>query len=139
MVDSITPAKRSQVMAKIRSKGSCVENEFRGLLKTAGLRSTSGGDLFGKPDFVFRRARVAIFVDSCFWHGCRWHCRMPASNVEYWSNKIERNKTRDREVTRFYRRAGWTVFRIWEHKLKSNPEECVEGIWQTVIPNARWD
>ena len=121
MPDSLTPKQRSAVMAKIRSKGSRVEKGFRALLLGAGLRPSSGDRLPGKPDFVFQRARVAVFVDSCFWHGCRWHCRMPNSNVEYWNAKINGNKKRDREVTREYRRTAWTVFRIWEHSLKTDP------------------
>jgi DNA mismatch endonuclease (patch repair protein) len=71
----------------------------------------------GKPDFVFRRERLAVFVDGCFWHGCPSHLRMPASNVAYWNAKIARNMARDRRVNGELRRAGWTVVRIWEHAL----------------------
>jgi DNA mismatch endonuclease (patch repair protein) len=72
----------------------------------------------GKPDFIFPKQRLAVFVDGCFWHGCRWHCRMPKSRRNYWKPKIARNKKRDREVTRQLRRCGWKVFRVWEHALK---------------------
>ena len=71
----------------------------------------------GKPDFVFRRERLAVFVDGCFWHGCPSHLRMPASNVAYWNAKLERNMARDRRVNADLRRQGWTVVRIWEHAL----------------------
>ena len=71
----------------------------------------------GKPDFVFRRERLAVFVDGCFWHGCPRHLRMPASNVVYWNAKIARNMARDRRVNAELRRAGWRVVRLWEHAL----------------------
>jgi len=72
----------------------------------------------GTPDFVFRRQRLVVFVDGCFWHGCPKHCRMPASNRKYWNNKILRNKKRDRLVSRTLRQKGWRVVRIWEHEIK---------------------
>jgi len=75
-------------------------------------------DLPGRPDFAFRRERVAIFVDGCFWHGCPECFRMPTSNTEYWQPKIARNRSRDRRVTRELRRRHWHVIRIWEHSLQ---------------------
>ncbi len=73
--------------------------------------------LSGKPDFVFARQRVAVFVDGCFWHGCPKHCRMPKGNRSYWAAKIGNNIARDALVTRRLRRAGWRVLRVWEHEL----------------------
>jgi len=73
--------------------------------------------MFGNPDFVFAQAKIAVFVDGCFWHGCPNHCRMPKTNREYWENKIEKNKRRDRKVTRVLRSEDWNVIRIWEHEL----------------------
>jgi DNA mismatch endonuclease (patch repair protein) len=127
-IDSLSPKQRSELMAKIRSKGSRVEREFRALLRGVNLTPSSGNRLCGKPDFVFLRARVAIFIDFCFWHGCRWHCRMPNSNQEYWNAKISANKKRDREVTRHHRQAGWTVLRIWEHSLRKDPLKCLSKV-----------
>jgi DNA mismatch endonuclease (patch repair protein) len=71
----------------------------------------------GKPDFVFRRERVAVFVDGCFWHGCPRHGRTPSSRLAYWLPKLTRNKARDRAVTRALRAAGWRVVRVWECAL----------------------
>ena len=68
-------------------------------------------------DFVFRRERVAVFVDGCFWHGCPRHGTMPAGNRAFWQAKLARNAERDRAVTRALRKAGWKVLRIWEHDL----------------------
>ena len=73
----------------------------------------------GKPDFVFRREHLAVFVDGCFWHGCRWHCRMPKSRQSYWKPKIKRNKTRDKAIRGMLQQAGWRVHRIWEHSLEA--------------------
>lgn len=75
-------------------------------------------DLLVRPDFVFRREKVAVFVDGCFWHRCPAHCKMPANNREFWEQKLSRNLERDRFVDRELRKAGWRVWRVWEHALK---------------------
>ena len=69
-----------------------------------------------RPDIVFTRARVAVFVDGCFWHGCPEHGTRPRSNERYWTAKIEVNRRRDREQTTRLEQAGWRVVRIWEHE-----------------------
>ncbi|MEU5671757.1 hypothetical protein ABZ749_15575, partial [Micromonospora sp. NPDC047753] len=69
-----------------------------------------------RPDIVFTRPRVAIFVDGCFWHGCQLHCRMPSDPSGYWYQKIERNRERDVKTSEALRAAGWTVIRVWEHE-----------------------
>ena len=74
--------------------------------------------IFGKPDFVFWKCRLAVFVDGCFWHGCPRHCRIPQTNREYWERKFARNMDRDCVVTRRLQEAGWRVIRIWGHSLK---------------------
>ncbi len=70
-----------------------------------------------RPDFVFSKLRLAVFVDGCFWHACPKHCRTPTGNRAYWRAKLTRNQTRDRLVTRTLHKAGWRVLRIWEHGL----------------------
>ena len=82
----------------------------------------------GRPDFVFARERVAIFVDGCVWHGCPKHYAHPKSNIEYWSEKIAGNRRRDRRVGRRLRKAGWRVFRFWEHDVKKAPERCARRL-----------
>jgi DNA mismatch endonuclease (patch repair protein) len=77
-----------------------------------------GQKLPGRPDFVFRSARLAVFVDGCFWHGCPKHASLPKARAEWWATKLGQNKIRDRLVTRTLRRMGWTVIRIWECDLK---------------------
>ena len=73
-------------------------------------------ELRRKADLVFRRHRVAVFVDGCFWHGCPEHGRRQhAVNAQYWSGKIEQNRKRDAETSERLQEFGWTVVRIWEH------------------------
>jgi len=120
MSDVVSKKKRSQVMAAIRSKGNKTTelkliSIFRANEITGWRRNQK---LPGKPDFVFRRKHLAVFVDGCFWHGCKRHCRMPQDNQQYWRLKIARNVMRDNETTRHLQKAGWQILRIWEHSLK---------------------
>jgi G:T-mismatch repair DNA endonuclease (very short patch repair protein) len=86
-----------------------------------------------RPDFVFLKSRMAIFVDGCFWHGCPKHATKPRNNAAFWKKKLAGNKTRDRMVNRALRRAGWKVVRIWEHALPrwkveaSNQKSVISG------------
>ena len=83
----------------------------------------------GRPDFMFRKERVVIFVDGCFWHGCPKHSNMPTNNRSFWMKKLTGNKGRDRLVTRTLRQGGWRVLRIWEHELtRKNQARCVGRI-----------
>ena len=132
MPDIFTKAKRSAVMALIRSRGNKgTELRMVALLRAHGitgwrrhrkLRMADWGLRIGKArfvsvDFVFRKERLAVFVDGCFWHACPRHGTMPAGNRAFWKPKLARNTERDRMVTRSLRKAGWTVLRIWEHDL----------------------
>ena len=120
MTDVFTKEKRSEVMSRIRSRGN-VRTELRliEIMRGAGITGWRRGQpVLGRPDFVFRRERVAVFVDGCFWHGCPKCYRRPKSNRKFWDAKAARNRARDAEVTRALRRAGWTVVRIWEHALR---------------------
>jgi DNA mismatch endonuclease (patch repair protein) len=86
-----------------------------------------------RPDVVFTRSRVAVFVDGCFWHGCPEHGRRPQTNATYWAAKIEINEARDRQQTDALERAGWTVVRVWEHE---NPEAAVALVATALAPQA---
>ena len=120
MPDRIAAAVRSRVMASVKKQGTRLEKLCSRRLREAGWSRVERqvAALVGTPDFVLRRQRVALFVDSCFWHGCRRHLRMPRSNADYWSSKIERNRARDRAVSAALRRAGWRVVRVWEHDVR---------------------
>lgn len=127
MADVFTKKKRSQVMAAIRSRGNKdTELRLAAILRAAGITGWRRHQAVpGHPDFIFRRERLAVFVDGCFWHGCRWHCRMPQSRTHYWGPKIAANSARDRATNRNLRLRGWRVLRIWEHSLKQPAQVCV--------------
>jgi len=134
MADVFTKKKRSEVMGKICSAGNketetALVELFR-RHKVKGWRRNAR--LIGKPDFIFRESRVAVFVDGCFWHGCRRHFRMPASNRDYWKQKINRNINRDKLVGRLLRGKGWRVLRIWAHDLKPSGGKCISRIRELV-------
>ncbi|MCG2755125.1 MAG: very short patch repair endonuclease [Desulfobacteraceae bacterium] len=109
-------------MAKVKARGN-QSTELK-LIKIFKEHSIKGWrrnyPLIGKPDFVFPKPRLAIFVDGCFWHGCQEHCRLPESNRDYWVAKINRNKKRDRLISKELRGKKWNVIRVWEHELKEN-------------------
>jgi DNA mismatch endonuclease (patch repair protein) len=121
MADIVSKQKRSEVMAAVRSHGNrTTELRLVALFRREGITSwRRSQNLFGKPDFVFPRQRVAVFVDGCFWHGCPRCYRRPATHRGYWGAKVQRNKERDREVSRVLRAKGWAVVRIWEHELRN--------------------
>jgi DNA mismatch endonuclease (patch repair protein) len=112
-------AQRSKIMASICGRGNkATELRMMALFRAHGITGwRRGARLFGKPDFVFRRERVAVFVDGCFWHACPRHGTMPVGNRAFWQAKLARNAARDREVTRTLRQAGWRVVRVWECAL----------------------
>jgi DNA mismatch endonuclease (patch repair protein) len=119
MPDVFTKARRSEVMSRIRSRGNRdTEGALAALFRRQGITGWRRHPrIFGKPDFVFPKSRLAVFVDGCFWHGCPKHCNQPANNREFWQKKLAANKARDRKVNRALRRAGWRVLRLWEHDL----------------------
>ena len=87
-----------------------------------------------RPDIVFTRARVAVFVDGCFWHCCPEHGRPPLSNGPYWRPKLARNVQRDREDTERLERAGWTVVRLWEHVPLDDAVDAVDAALRAAEP-----
>jgi DNA mismatch endonuclease (patch repair protein) len=129
VADVFTKKKRSQVMAAIRSTGNrATELRLAAILRAHGITGWRRHQpLPGKPDFVFRRERLAVFVDGCFWHGCPKHGRKPDSNWRYWLPKLRRNRRRDRIITSALLKARWSVLRFWEHDL-AQPERVVPRI-----------
>ena len=114
-----TKKERSAIMSKIRSKDTKIEILFRKALWAEGVRYRKNcSKCFGKPDIVIGKYKTVIFIDSCFWHKCPIHGYVPKSNLEYWTNKFERNKKRDKEVNKNYKDKGWNVIRVWEHDIK---------------------
>jgi DNA mismatch endonuclease, patch repair protein len=120
-MDVFTKAKRSLVMAAIRHRGNrSTEGAFAALLRCRGI---SGWKLhqrtvIGKPDFYFPRLKIAVFIDGCFWHGCKRCFKAPRQNAFFWSEKIAKNRRRDQMVMRRLRSEGVRVVRVWEHELE---------------------
>ena len=107
-------------MGKIKSKETGIEKRFREILWKKGLRYRKNNTkLYGKPDISNKSKRIVVFIDSCFWHGCKKHLRIPEQNKKYWKNKIKRNIERDKIVNKYYKKEGWKLFRIWEHDFKN--------------------
>lgn len=124
MVDVFTKTKRSELMSRVRGQGNKkTELALMGLFrrhKITGWRRR--WKIFGKPDFVFPKIKLAVFVDGCFWHACPKHAMWPASRAVWWRRKILGNRARDALVTRTLRRGGWRVLRVWEHELAKKNE-----------------
>ena len=116
------PAQRSRTMSAIRSSNNATtEVAFRMAL----VRSRIGGwkignNLPGRPDIIFPFSRVAIFLDGCFWHGCRRCGHVPKVNTKFWQTKIRLNRSRDRRIGRLLRNDGFHVVRVWEHTIASH-------------------
>jgi DNA mismatch endonuclease (patch repair protein) len=121
MADIWTPQKRGEVMALVKSKGNkSTEAALARLFRAEGVKGWRRHlPLPGKPDFCFPGARVAVFVDGCFWHGCPEHYRRPKTNRRFWDEKRERNMARDQMVSRELRACGYVVIRVFEHELRS--------------------
>jgi DNA mismatch endonuclease (patch repair protein) len=131
MADRFSKEKRSQIMAAIRSKNTrSTERRLRAGLASARISGwrMNAKDLAGKPDFVFDDKKIAIFVDGCFWHGCK--CKRPSkTHSDFWKNKIETNIARDKKVSNALRRQGWKVVRIKEHELKTSVSKVVKKVY----------
>ena len=123
---------RSSVMARIRGSNTGPERCLQELLTARGMEfEMHARDLPGRPDFVFREKKVAVFVDGDFWHGWRfpaWRHKLS----EHWENKIESNRRRDARNQGGLRRSGWKVVRIWEHQLETDANACVERVLNVV-------
>ncbi len=120
-MDTLSKADRSRRMALIKSAGNksteiAIIKQFRAMGVNGWRRNYK---LSGRPDFVFPRLHLVIFIDGCFWHGCEKHRRIPKDNAIYWTTKILRNKKRDKDITRLFRKRGWRVLRIWEHEIEN--------------------
>lgn len=116
-------------MRAIKSKETKLEKNFRHDLWKRGFRyRKNSGKYFGKPDIVLKKYQTVIFIDSCFWHGCKKHFRSPETNTDFWTAKIERNKKRDAIVSRYYKKQDWKIFRVWEHDIKTGSEKIINKI-----------
>ena len=137
MADVLTPSQRSYNMSRIRSEKTGPETKLRDLLLLNGFWNfqTHPKEVYGKPDFYFPSAKVAIFVDGCFWHGCEKCFRMPKTNKKFWNSKIKTNTDRDLTVNSKLRKLGVKVMRVKEHQLKENPAAFLQSVKKKLMQN----
>ena len=124
-------ATRSKAMAAVRGQGNkTTERRLRLALVRAGVRGwqVRPKGLRGNPDFVFPVARIVVFVDGCFWHGCPKCGHVPRTNRPYWAAKLKRNRERDLKTTDQLEAEGFHVLRFWEHELKDSLEACIATV-----------
>ena len=122
-------------MQAVRSSHSNIENLLGKALWAAGLRyRRDNRSIFGKPDFTLRKAKIAIFADSEFWHGKDWDVRKHEhkSNIDFWHSKIERNIQRDVLVNEILRSNGWIVFRFWGEEIKYDAKACASKVLEFI-------
>lgn len=137
MADTLTSEQRRRCMSSVRSKNTAIEMQLRRALWKAGLRYRVNFRLPGKPDIVFPKRKIAVFIDGCFWHGCPIHGSVPKTNANFWEAKIKGNIERDQRITAQLTTDGWLVIRIWEHEIKKCLDAIVENIIQILrIPDA---
>jgi DNA mismatch endonuclease, patch repair protein len=133
MTDVLTKEQRKLNMSRIRGKNTGPEIKLRKLLYAEGFRGYRiHYDLPGKPDIVFTKKKIAIFIDGCFWHKCPICFQEPATRKEFWMKKIRSNVERDNTNTCLLREEGWTVIRIWEHEIRKNTESAIRLIVETI-------
>jgi DNA mismatch endonuclease, patch repair protein len=136
--DVLSPEQRRRCMSKVRSKNSALELEVRRALWGRGLRYRIGHGLPGRPDLVFVRQRLAVFVDSCFWHWCPKHGTLPKTRADFWRAKLLRNRKRDEEVNEMLRgEHGYRVLRIWEHDVHADLALVIDRIYGEICRRAR--
>jgi len=127
MTDIFTPKKRSWVMSRIRGTNTKIDLKMKKLLSGTSCRSQMYPKMFGNPDFIIKRKKIAIFCDGDFWHGYKYKERKKPAK-KFWREKIEGNMRRDRKVSRKLRREGWSVLRLWEHDIEKRPDFCMRKI-----------
>ncbi len=138
-MDRHSREQRSKNMQAVKSKGSKIEIALAKALWSRGYRYRKHNKtVFGRPDFTFKNKKIAIFVDSEFWHGKDWERRKYdlKSNREFWLKKIERNIERDKEVNSQLASEGWKVLRFWGKDIISNLNECVEKVEALIDVNS---
>lgn len=115
-------------MRRARQRDTGIELAIRRRIHGLGFRYRLGAQIPGfrsRPDLIFARQRVVVFVDGCFWHGCHLHGTLPRANRDWWTRKLATNTARDRRYDRDLKGAGWHVVRIWEHE---DPDEAVRRL-----------
>lgn len=134
-MDKLTKEQRRKNMQAVKNKDSKIELILRTALWEKGIRYRKNyAMLTGKPDIVLTKYRIAIFVDSEFWHGYDWENKKQEikSNKEFWINKIENTMNRDIYVTNHLKSDGWIVLRFWGKQIVNNLDQCIKDIEDTI-------
>lgn len=118
MADNLTKKQRSYCMSKIRSKWTVQEKKVHNFLTAQKIKHKMHPKLLGNPDILLLDSKTVIFVHGCFWHKCPKCYKEPKSNRRYWLPKIEHNIKRDKKNAKLLKENGYSVIKIWEHKLK---------------------
>ncbi|ESU33410.1 DNA glycosylase [Bacillus sp. 17376] len=127
---------RSKIMSSIKAVSKLESLVTQELWKKGFRFRRNVRGMVGTPDIAIKKYKVVIFIDSCFWHFCPIHGRMPKSNIDFWKKKLERNQERDKEHTQFYLQKGWHILRIWEHEIRQDFDKTIEII-ATFIEDAK--
>lgn len=129
MADVHTKEQRSYNMSKIKGGDTTPEIILRKFLFSKGIRGYRvNANINGKPDLIFTKQKLAVFVDGCFWHKCPECFIKPKTNKKFWKEKLEGNVKRDKKVNYLLRKGGWKVLRLWEHEIKNNRDSCFRKI-----------
>ncbi len=133
-MDCFTPEQRSKIMSKIRGTNAKDEVRLAKALWHLGYRYRKNNrKVFGTPDFTFKKLKIAIFVDSEFFHGKDWETKKkPQTNPEFWIKKIERNMQRDMEVNAYLESQNWKILRFWSNDIKKNLDLCLVEIQKAI-------
>lgn len=133
MADVHTKKQRSYNMSMIKYRDTKPEASLRKLLFARGVRGYRVHyKLLGKPDIVFPKKKIAVFIDGCFWHKCPKCFVKPQTNKKFWQEKINSNVERDKNVNKQLKKAGWKVIRIWEHDVKKNLNKSYLKIYKKI-------
>jgi len=127
MPDIFSKEKRSEIMSKIRSRGTQIELKMKKALEEAGVEFEYQPKMFGRPDFLIQ-PKIAIFCDSSFWHGRNWRSLKKQLSKEYWRKHIQENIKRDKVVNAELKRRGYTVLRFWDDGIEKHVLKCIEKI-----------
>ena len=127
-----------RAMQAVASENTSPETLLRCALHTSGLRyrlhARPEHDLRCNADIVFRAAKVCVFVDGCFWHGCPLHFLLPKTHSAWWEEKIQDNRARDERQQQLLEERGWVVVRLWEHEVRTDLSRCVRVVRKAVAP-----
>jgi DNA mismatch endonuclease (patch repair protein) len=131
MADIFTKEKRSWVMSQIRGKNTKIEFRMKDLLERLKCHYIMYPKMYGNPDFILEKQKIAIFCDGDFWHGYKYLGKKRPSK-KYWRIKIETNMKHDKRISRKLRRDGWSVLRFWEHNIEKREDLCVNKLLKKI-------